>query len=361
LGEAKDIIDTEIKADKKFGKILNPRYIKRGVILFISITLISFTGLFLYQNSAESLDVLKEIMPIYLLLALALVFLDWLIGGLRNHIFIRQTNPGISWRACFDANLANIFMGAVTPSQTGGGPAQMYLLWKRGVRVCDSLAVSIINYVSTVIFFLSSAALSIWYMNSEITNNLLNTLIKSGLAIFSFALLLVLVSLIFPKRMNRIILWFASLFSSEKLKQSATKITIQLLDYNQTMKLFIMKKPVLMPLSLILTFSLYFNKYVIAYVILLGLGVTVPFWSVIAIQAILFFMLYFAPSPGGSGIAEVSIAILMGQIIAEPLIPSFTILHRTFLLLIPAIVGSIIFLRELNKEKATVISTHQNP
>ena len=78
----------------------------------------------------------------------------------------------------------------------------------------------------------------------------------------------------------------------------------------------------------------------------------VDFWTVISIQVVLQFVLYFAPSPGGSGIAEFSIAVLMASVLATELIPVFTLLHRIFLLFLPAIIGSFVVLRELKKQVA---------
>ena len=70
-----------------------------------------------------------------------------------------------------------------------------------------------------------------------------------------------------------------------------------------------------------------------------------------AVQAIIYLLLYFAPSPGGSGIAELSIAGLMAGIIAEDYIGTFTLLQRSFLVFIPAMLGALVVLRELNKSE----------
>lgn len=100
---------------------------------------------------------------------------------------------------------------------------------------------------------------------------------------------------------------------------------------------------------------MYFNKYALAFVLLLGVGVEADFWTVIGIQAIIFFILYHAPSPGASGFAELSIAGLMSHIIIESKLATFTVLHRTFLLLLGAMVGAFIMMKELkrhNEEQA---------
>lgn len=342
--------------DDRFGKILNPAYIKRGVIIFIIITLLAFTGLFLYSNTGEVIQALSEVRLKYILLAFVMAFFDWWIGGMRNHIFVRETNPGISQRVCFDANLANIFLGAVTPSQTGGGPAHLYMLWRGGVKLTDGVAVSVVNYISTIVFFILSSGTSIYFLSDIISNDFLKIIINSGFVIFATAFSIVLLSLILPKKMGAVIIGIAakieSVFSTKLkgLKSKSEKLAKELENYHATMMLFITKKPFLLPLSFVITCIMYFNKYALAYVLLLGLSIEADFWTVIAIQAVLFFILYFAPSPGGSGIAELSIAVLMAQIIVESKLASFTLLHRTFLLFLGALIGAILMMKELKRQ-----------
>ncbi|MBT8190402.1 MAG: hypothetical protein KJO29_08220, partial [Bacteroidia bacterium] len=68
-----------------------------------------------------------------------------------------------------------------------------------------------------------------------------------------------------------------------------------------------------------------------------------------------------APSPGGSGIAELSIAGLMAGVIAEDYIGTFTLLQRSFLVFIPAIIGAFVALRELNKETTKEMGISASP
>ena len=69
-------------------------------------------------------------------------------------------------------------------------------------------------------------------------------------------------------------------------------------------------------------------------------------------------MIYFAPSPGGSGFAEVSISVLFGKIVPVALIPIFTLLQRSFLLFFPALIGAWVIINLLRKQtqKATYSS-----
>lgn len=335
--------------------LLNYKLIRRGAIIFFAITLFAFTALFLYGNTADSLVELRNIKPFYIPIILGLVFFDWWIGGWRNTIFVRKVIPGAPQRICFDANLANIFMGAVTPSQTGGGPMHLYMLYRKGVQLTHGIALSVINFISSIIFFVTSSGLALWYLKGTEINSTLFTLIKSGYTIFTSLFLLILFGMVAPKVLSRGISKFGSTITAlfqtkqKKILNVVNSINEKLFEYNTTIKLFLRENPILFPYSLLITFIMYFNKFLVAFMIVRGLGYDGDFWSIIAVQAITFFLLYFAPTPGGSGVAELSIATLMTPFIPAVGITSFTILHRSFLLILPAIFGAFIVLKELKR------------
>lgn len=336
-------------------KYFNYKFLRKGIIVFIGITLLAFTGLFVYSNAGASIQELKNIQPLYILLGLGLVFFDWWIGAWRNTIFVRKVIPNAPQRICFDANLANIFMGAVTPSQTGGGPMHLYMLYRRGVKLTHGIAISVINFISSIIFFIISAGLALWHLRNTEMNETLFVLIKSGFTIFTSLFLFIILGLVAPKFisgfLSKLGSWLSKLSNrfSERILTSIEKINQKLFEYHDVVMLFLRKNPWLFPYSIVITFVMYFNKFLIAFLLMKALGYDAAFWEVISVQAITFFLLYFAPTPGGSGIAEFSIATLMAPFIPEVGIPSFTILHRSFLLLLPAIVGSFIVLNELKR------------
>ncbi|MFQ5630382.1 MAG: YbhN family protein, partial [bacterium] len=117
---------------------------------------------------------------------------------------------------------------------------------------------------------------------------------------------------------------------------------------------FIRKEPHLLPYSFVLTIIMYTNKFILAYFVMRGLGVDADFMQMLAIQAIILFILYFSPSPGGSGIAELSTGALMSTLMPAYLLPVFTLLQRFFLLYLPAAIGAFIVMEELRSKSARV-------
>ena len=100
----------------------------------------------------------------------------------------------------------------------------------------------------------------------------------------------------------------------------------------------------------VVTVVLYLNKFTLAYFIMLGLGGTGDYASMIAIQAILIFIAYASPSPGGSGIAELSIGALMTTMLPMSAIAIFAVLQRFFLYYLPAILGFFVLTGELKSD-----------
>lgn len=337
-------------------EVFNIKVIKRGIILFISISLISLIGIFLYTNTGKTIEVWSQIKLSYLLLGLLFIMMDLYVGGLRNHIFIKEFVPGISQMVSIKANLANIFMGAVTPSQSGGGPAQWYIFYRNGVSLPDNISASFFNWISTLVFFPLTGALAIYILKDRIPDGFVYTLTQFGFSVFTTLLTVILIGLFSPQLLGKIIFFLGRLISSisskwgGKLKDVGDKAVITMTDYQKKYVGLLKTKPRLMIYSFLLTVILYFNKYALAYIFVLAFGLDVDFWAIIAVMAVLYLLLYFAPSPGGSGIAEISLVALMSPFISDDYTGSITLLHRSFLIFIPALLGAWVVLKQLSKE-----------
>jgi uncharacterized protein (TIRG00374 family) len=103
--------------------------------------------------------------------------------------------------------------------------------------------------------------------------------------------------------------------------------------------------------GLVLTALIYFNKFVIAYVVLKGLGVSAGFWEVVYAQLVMMLIFYFSPSPGAAGIAEVSMAAVMGNIVPDGYEGAFVLLWRFFSLYASLAIGAFVLLRYIYKPR----------
>ncbi len=334
-------------------KVFRKSIIKKGILYFVLLSLSSFTLLFIYTNTGKTLEVITNLHIEFILLAIGMSILDMWLGGWRNHIFARVLKPGIKQEVCQRANVANVFMGAVTPSQSGGGAAQLYILYRSGINLTQGLTISLINWFSTLLFFPLSAGIALYFIKDQFSSNTIYYLLQSGFSLFGTLFFIIVIAFWKPLWVGKLVLFLSEKMGIihkkwQKKWHNWGKAAYQAIQvYQQNCEVLLQENPWLLPYSFLITLLLYFNKFCLAYVLVLGLGVAAPFWIVIAIQVIIMFILYFAPSPGASGIAEISIAALMSHILAEHLLPFFTVLHRLFLLFIPAIIGAFVVLNEL--------------
>ncbi|MCK5065467.1 MAG: flippase-like domain-containing protein [Candidatus Fermentibacteraceae bacterium] len=334
------------------GRIFNRKTIKKGVILFLFISIAALAGIFLYSNTENSLEALSNLKPVYLLLIFPLSFLDLWLGGLRIHVFTRKLNPGASTWLSFRANLANIFMGAVTPSQTGGGPAQLFILHQGGISVARGMSIGVINFLSTIVFFVIASGGALLFLGGSFSSKIINHLIIAGFVVFCLQFIIVLTALLKPSIFERFFHFLTGLFSrvpriakkTESLREWFGRFVEH---YGNTCKFFFNKELMVVAQSFVLTAVLYLNKFTLAYFIMKGIGGAGGYMDVIALHMLIFFISYFAPSPGASGVAELTTAALMSSVISRNLLPVFTLLQRFFLLYIPVILGVFTVLRAL--------------
>src|SRR5215210_1520439 len=353
----KVFIETELSTGQKdINTVFKKGLIIKGTLWFALITIITIAAIFFYNNTGNAIEALKSIKPLYIFICFIMLFIDLMLGSWRNHIFMRKLQPGLSQWVSFKANVANMFMGAVTPVHGGAAPAQIYVFMSNGVSFSNSFAVGLINVGATLIFMPLAGLLAILLMDNNYLSGIVPSLLRYGFSFFTIFLSAFVLAFWKPIWVGAAIKKLANLLSrifpkrKEKLASWAERSDNNISKYQESCSTLIKKHPFLFPLALVTTAVLYLNKYCLQYVILLGLGVHANLIQVISIQILIQFMIYFAPSPGGSGFAEISISVLFGKIVPAAILPIFTVLQRSFLLFFPALIGAYFVISLLRKQ-----------
>jgi uncharacterized protein (TIRG00374 family) len=349
--------EQKVEPEKQEAKnVFNKKVIIKGVFWFALITVVTIAAVFFYTNTGDTVKALSHISCKYIAICFVMLFVDLMLGSWRNHIYIRKMAPGVSHWVSFRANVANMFMGAVTPAHGGAGPAQIFVYTSNGVTFVDSFAVTLINLGATLIFMPLAGFVAIMLMDTTEVGSIVPAMLKYGFSFFLLFLLAFLLAFWKPLLVGNIIKKIATGLSKvfpkrkDKLEKWADNSFQSISKYQQSCSLILSKNPLLFPLSLVITTLLYLNKYCMQWVILLGLGVNANLVQVISIQVLIQFMIYFAPTPGGSGFAEGFISTLFGKIVPAALIPIFTLMQRSFLLFFPALVGACVVINLLRKQ-----------
>jgi len=326
-------------------------YIRRRVQIFFFWSLLGLIVLFLLTSSSETFSALGRLRWGYLLLALGLACLDWMLGGGRVYVLTNVLSP-ISYPASVQASMANLCVGAITPSQSGGGPAHVFVLHRNGLSLPKAIASAVVTFMMTVtVLLLFAIWITIAGAEAAVGVHLQPFFRLGALAFVGVSLVFVLF-LVRPKAMVRITETFIKgvgfLIRRELHTQPAIRRFLEIIEEcRESFVLYWHRGKFALFFALVITIVLFFNKFTIAWVVVRGLGLQAMFGQVLLIQALLTLITYFAPSPGSSGIAELVSAALMSRIVPRTLLPIYTVLWRFFTMYVGVIVGGVLLLRYL--------------
>lgn len=339
----------------------------RGLITFLILTAVGLTSVYWFTSRGEGHAVLESLSAPFLVLAAVSAVGDLLISAIRYQVFLRRIRPGTSLWLPIRADLANRFVGAVTPSQTGGGPAQVFVLWRGGIPVPEALSFLLINFLSTLVFFLIAGGVSAWIFRDRFPGGAIHLLVLYGFVAFAACLAAMLVGLLRPEWVAMGATWAARRLDERQgavaraVRQILDLLASSLERYRAACTRFVREDPMLPVISFVLTIVLYLNKFTLGWLVMRGLGVHGDYLTTLAVQALLQFILYVAPSPGGSGIAEIGTSALMAILMPAYLLAPFTLAYRFFLLYLPATVGAVVLLRELPPAAAVLRNAAVHP
>jgi hypothetical protein len=342
--------------EERFKNILNWKNVLRGSILFFMFTIIGLLTSSLWKGSKDAVSTLRSIDFRFLAVMFLLIFVDWVLMGYRVFIFASRMSDRVSFWDCFRANLANTCIGAITPSQTGGWAGQLYILYRSNITLAGGATITVITFLFTLLFFLFSALFVIVF-DPQLLKGKMVLLMEYCFVMFGIVLAIFILLLLKP----HFALAILSRLSSSRLfkfnhhihrlfQRVMIKLEHLINDYKDYTELFIKRGKKTLLLGVFITFVIYFNKFTTAYVIARALDDRTGFWNVIFIQILLTFISYFSPTPGGSGISEISSTFFMKSIMLQGTATLFTLIWRFSTTYLELFVGGIIIVAQLRKD-----------
>ncbi len=330
--------------------------IKTGLGAFLLATLVG--NLFvIWWKRPEGLGELFGQANLWLLaLTLPMVALDHVLGGLRYRVlFNGRILPKISLWDCMRSNYANLFMGMVTPAQTGGGPAQIYLLCRSGATVADGMLTSLVNFAATLVFFLVGAVTALFLLPDHLFDPRLTTLFRGGFVLLVGLVLLVFGLILFPHFFLGVISKIFGMVPGRwgRLKRACDRLVGRLgrevAGFRAALEKLWRQQPGLLPVVFLLTVTLFMNKYLIGYVIASAFESNVPLGIFICLQVCQLFLIYFAPTPGASGLAELTSVWMLATILSAGTLVVYTMIWRVATTVIGAVIGGGVLFRDLRR------------
>jgi glycosyltransferase 2 family protein len=340
--------------------VLTPRLFRRGLEIFAAISLLGLAGLLLYGNNLERFaHAILNLKLQWLLLGVGIASLDWIGGGLRLYVVARHLFPRQSLTGAILAGGLNTWAAYLTPSQTGGGPMMIYVLKRYGTPLPEATVASLMTFVATVVFFAIAGPTAVFFgagrslTEHGVIGNAFDLFDLFNVSLGGFLTVGVGIVLLiaFPGVARRLAGWLRRIAAGRGRAALAAKIATAEEGVDRAhaaMRRFATPRGLLATLACVVLSALaHANKLVAGFVVLKMLGIDVNFVDVVLLQTLITFLIYFAPTPGGSGLAELISAAVMSIYVPRELTPSYILLWRVLVSYLTVGFGSVVFWRWL--------------
>lgn len=330
-------------------------------IIFIFLIALTFIVLFNNNEFTVSLNVLKNIIPGYIIIAIVCALFFVAGEGINIKIMLDFLGKKVSVFNTIKYAFIGFFFSSITPSASGGQPAQVYFMYKDDISPAESSLVLIMQFACFQIITIVFGILSYFYnINLFVSiNPIVRTLLLCGI-ILNAIILLIVILFIFSKNISikliNMTISFLKLFKLKNIQKIELKLKNELDKYGKN-TIIIKKKPLIFIKVLLVVMLEFICLYSIPYFISISFNMnSVSFLNIFTIQAVLFLSVSSLPFPGGVGITEGAFLILYNLIFSKEILGSALTVNRLISFYFPLIISFIIFIityiKFLKKEKS---------
>jgi uncharacterized protein (TIRG00374 family) len=351
-----------------------------GAITFLLLTLAIFWFQFHRIQTGDQLIVWDELQWGYLLLLLLCLPLDTVACGIRIWVVCRLLQPEISFWTCLKAEWVNVGVAMITPSSSGGGLGQIYMLSRGGANVGTAIAIGLITFLGSMLGLMCIGLYSLFFSRASDMGPVLRTAVWA----FTFMAALMILAAVWPGFFRIVTMWIYKAYwkirgrnhrlgtfkscsgaqtgpAPARMGRLAAKLIDMTHTYQDGLRMFIRLGRGSFLWVCLLSLSFLLSRCLMAYLCLRFLGIQEStLGAVMEIQMALIFLIYFAPTPGGSGLAEGASLSLMATIVPVGFAPYYNLLWRSATLYLPASVGLFFLLRSMIQDARKVVSRHRS-
>ena len=302
--------------------------------LFLILLVLAISGVVIYStvdiNTLKNLDQFKSWS---IALAIFAAGLGLFFDGCRLMHMVKISNEKITLYQAVQVIFGNYFLALLTPGATGGAVAQLMFLRHAGVPTGKATVLVIVRTLLSILFLVFCMPF-IFLHDQGILPGISNEIL---MAVTMAALVVILAIVAAAQRgyLDYVVVWVSRRMRNERRRKlfafyRDTKSAIRLLSKAPKCMLLVFAESGLNLLCI----------YAIVPCLLLGLGVTDADWyTVMGRMIFLNMLLYFTPTPGGSGIAEGGFVLLFSETVPAGTVGIMAVCWRLIAEYIPFLIG----------------------
>ncbi len=304
---------------------IRPRHLAVGSILFVLFTAAGIT-LLMWPGSGHErrlVDILRSARPWPLVAAAAFGLSELALGGTRLWLLARHVRPEFRWWDGMRAQLYNVFAAGLTPMQAGGGPAQFFMLRRAGLSTPRAVAVLTATWVGVMSAFLVFGSAGVAYL-VRIGQFAPGTAVRALLVTTLVAVAAALLVTLFPGRLERLLIAATPVRRSRRGRRVIRAVG----RYRRAVRGFARGGRRAWLANVAASWLMLLSKTLVGVSVLAALRIPADTLSAIARQAVQYAAIYVTPTPGGSGVAEVSSIGFMAGVVPQDSMLAYSLTWR---------------------------------
>ncbi|MDR3102758.1 MAG: flippase-like domain-containing protein [Methanocalculaceae archaeon] len=334
---------------------------KKWLFLSVGISVAALVMMLLLTFDADTLIALEKCNPWFILLGLLLHVLSIVFWVMRIKLMCWSVGYRVPFVHSFNLVCSNMLVAAVTPSQVGGEAVRVYELYKAGVPTADATVVVLMERVFDGIVLGIGTIIGVCLLDTMF-GDLHFPLVYIGVvylatAFFVGALLLFAVFVKRPRWTKWIVTKCSRVFTlcwdSQRSHRLMASIDKSIDRFYVTIGHFAGRSKLGLVFGLLMTVAFWGSEFIIASVLMMGLGREPMFLISFIIQLLIAMIMMIPLTPGGVGVAEVSVAAFYSLILPASMVGVFVLLWRLIMYYFNVVVGLIASLQIVRREAAS--------
>ena len=329
--------------------------LRKGLIIFILLAF-GMNALIIFRSVDD--DTIRSLLgadKLKLLIALLVVFAAWLCDAGRFCALAKAAHEHVSLSLGIVLTWLNYFGSAVTPMQSGGGPFQVYALYKKGIPVGKGIAITLIRTMLTILILTLAVPIALLLdpeilEGSPFLKGLVSYVFVVILATWAFVAFTILKPEAIRKLARVIVLWlrrFNLLKSNRLVIKIFAWLDKEIDNYIMNFRIAFHSGKRWLFVGSVLSVLHLLTLFTVLPVLMSAVGLPFRYAQTIAVQAVFMFILYFVPTPGASGVAEGGGALLYSVLMPENMAGVMAIICRFFTDYISIFMGVVVVVRML--------------
>ena len=305
---------------------------KRFIVLILLVVVIS--GVVIYTTvDINTLKNLNRFQPWSIGLAVLAVGLGMFFDGSRLMHMVKISHEKITLYQAVQVVFGNYFLALLTPGATGGAVAQLMFLRHAGVPTGKATVLVIVRTLLSIFFLV--LCMPFIFLHDE---GILPGISNQTLMVITLTAFVVIIAIVVGARQGTLD-YFVIRFTRHMKNIRRRKVFAFYRDTKCAIAL-LLQSPWKMLLVFVESGLNLLCIYAIVPCLLLGLGVTDADWyTVMGRMIFLNMLLYFTPTPGGSGVAEGGFVLLFSETVPAGTVGIIAVCWRLIAEYIPFLIG----------------------